>query len=114
MKGKIFVSKFWTKVFSFGKADAITIFPFIFLRKRGLKSDRILLNHESIHIFQALELLVLTFYIWYLSEFLIRFIQYRNFDKAYRNISFEKEAFANQNNLYYLKQRKPWSFWKYL
>ena len=114
MKGKILVSKFWTKVFSFGKADAITIFPFIFLRQRGLKSNRILLNHESIHLFQALELLVFPFYIWYLSEFLIRFIQYRNFDKAYRNICFEREAYANQENENYLKKRRIWNFWKYI
>ena len=37
MKGKILVSRFWTKVFSFGKAEAITIFPFIFLKRAGLK-----------------------------------------------------------------------------
>ena len=114
MKGKILVSKFWTKLFSFGKADAITIFPFIFLRKPSFKADKTLLNHETIHIVQALELLVLPFYIWYLSEFLFRLIQYRKFDKAYQNISLEKEAFANQSNPNYLKERKPWSFWKYL
>lgn len=114
MKGKVFVSKFWTKVFSFGKAEAITIFPFIFLRRNGLKVDKVLLNHERIHLVQALELAVFLFYIWYLSEFLVRFFQHRNFDKAYRNISFEREAYVNQHNENYLQQRRLWSFWKYL
>ena len=114
MKGKIFVSKFWTKVFSFGKAEAITIFPFIFLRRRNLKADSILLNHERIHLLQALELLILPFYVWYILEFGIRFIQFRDFDRAYRNISFEREAYGNQGNKNYLYERKLWSFWKYL
>lgn len=114
MKGKILVSKFWTKFFSIGKADAITIFPFIFLRKTNLKFDNTLLNHERIHIVQAFELLVVPFYVWYLLEFFIRYIVYRNFDKAYRNISFEREAYSKQADNYYLKNRKVWSFWKYL
>ncbi|WP_201288630.1 hypothetical protein [Sphingobacterium composti Ten et al. 2007 non Yoo et al. 2007] len=114
MKGKIFISKFWTKVFSIGKADAITIFPFIFLRTPNQKYDKILLNHERIHIAQALELFVIPFYIWYLLEFLIRFLKYRNFDKAYLNICFEREAYANQNDKYYLYNRKLWSFLRYL
>ncbi|HLS36988.1 MAG TPA: hypothetical protein VK023_01835 [Sphingobacterium bovisgrunnientis] len=114
MKGKILVSRFWTKVFSFGKAEAITIFPFIFLKRAGLKVDKFLLNHERIHLIQALELAVFPFYIWYITEFLVRYIQYKNFDKAYRNISFEREAYTNQNNQNYLKQRRLWSFWRYI
>lgn len=114
MKGKVFVSKFWTKVFSLGKAEAITIFPFIFLRKAGLKVDNVLLNHERIHLIQALELAVIPFYFWYLAEFIVRYFQHRNFEKAYRNISFEREAYVNQNNINYLKQRKLWSFWRYI
>lgn len=114
MKGNIFVSKFWTKLFSFGKADAITIFPFIFLRHRGLKSDMMLINHERIHLRQAIELLIFPFYIWYVLEFLIRYLHYKDFHKAYRNISFEREAYAKQHITDYLCQRKPWSFWKYL
>jgi len=114
MKGKVLVSKFWTKVFSFGKAEAITIFPFILLRRNGLKVDKVLLNHERIHLVQALELAVFPFYIMYIAEFFVRYIKYKNFDKAYRNICFEKEAYANQDNVNYLKQRKLWSFRQYL
>lgn len=114
MKGRLLVSKFWTRLFSFGKADAITIFPFILLRRKGMKSDEILLNHERIHLSQALELFIFPFYIWYLFEFFVRLIQYCSFDLAYQNISFEREAFANQMDKDYLKKRKLWDFLKYI
>jgi len=114
MKGIIVASLFWTNLFSARKARAITIFPFIFVTSISDKTDQVLINHERIHLAQALELLILPFYLWYSIEFLIRFIRFRNFDKAYRNISFEKEAFRNETNLRYLKGRKVWSFWKYV
>lgn len=114
MKGKVIVSRFWTRFFSLGKAEAITLFPFIFIYKKGLRKDIILLNHERIHICQALELFVVGFYLWYVLEFLFRFLRHKNFDKAYRNISFEREAFAHESNIGYLKQRKRWAFRKYL
>lgn len=110
MRGKVIVSNFWTKFFSFGKAQAITIFPFIFLRYRIDKTDRILLNHERIHIRQALELLIIPFYIWYLTEFLYRLLQHKDFNTAYFHISFEREAFSNQHDMEYLNKRKPFAF----
>jgi len=92
----------------------ITIFPFVFLKTKSLKTDMVLINHEKIHLRQQLELLILPFYIFYIVEFLIRLIQYRNWYSAYRNISFEREAYINQSNLNYLKQRRFWSFLKYI
>ena len=114
MKGKVIVSKFWTRFFSGGNADAITIFPFIFLRHPKLKIDAVLINHERIHIRQALELMILPFYTWYTTEFVIRYIQHRDFTKAYLHISFEREAYSNERNPNYLRERKVWGFWKYL
>jgi len=110
----IIVSKLWTSFFSFGKANAITIYPFVFVKNRKLRENSILINHESIHLAQALELLILPFYIAYLVEFAIRMLQYRNFQMAYMNISFEREAYMHQFNLSYLKNRKLWSFKNYL
>ena len=114
MKGKVIVSKFWTKFFSIGKAQAITIFPFIFLKYRTDLKNQVLLNHERIHVLQAIELLILPFYLLYLLEFFIRFIQFRNFTRAYLNISFEREAYENEHNLQYLQKRKLYSFLKYV
>ena len=76
--------------------------------------DRDVINHERIHTAQQRELLFIPFYIWYLIEWLIRLIQYRNWNKAYLNISFEREAYTHGHNLSYLKNRKLYSFLKYL
>ena len=91
----------------------ITIFPFIVLSYREDKQNMVLLNHEKIHIRQQIELLVVPFFLWYGIEFLIRLLQYRNSKQAYRNISFEREAYANEKDLHYLKQRSFWRFLKY-
>lgn len=114
MKGKVIVSKFWTRLFSLGKAQAITIFPFIFLRNQRFRQDAILLNHERIHLRQALELLIVPFYTWYVLEFLFHWIRLRSFHRAYLAISFEREAYQNDHNLAYLKTRRFWAFRKYL
>lgn len=93
---------------------AITLFPFIFLLRKEDKRNAILVNHERIHIRQQLELLVLPFFIWYAFEFLIRLLQYKNRREAYRNISFEREAYKNEKDLDYLKQRSFWRFLKFV
>ena len=90
---------------------AITLYPFIFVRNASDKYDKVLINHERIHLRQQKELLVLPFYIWYFLDFLFKYLRYRNWDKAYRNIIFEREAYANQCNLDYLKVRGIWWFW---
>ena len=93
---------------------AITIYPFIVLKHKRQKDDMILINHEKIHIRQQLELLVLPFFIWYGIEFLIRLVQFKNWSRAYRNISFEREAYENEKDLDYLKRRPFWQFLKYV
>ena len=93
---------------------SITFFPFVILLQQEDKENRVLVNHEKIHIRQQLELLVLPFYVWYGTEFLIRYFHYKNWNTAYRNISFEKEAYSNEKNLNYLKQRGLLWFLKYL
>ena len=92
---------------------SITIFPFIFLLHKGDRENRVLVQHEKIHIRQQLELLIIPFYIWYGIEFLVRYFQCKNWNIAYRNISFEREAYANEKDLHYLKQRSFWKFLRY-
>src|SRR5690242_8942976 len=87
--------------------SAIALFPFIFVRKGASVTTR-LLNHERIHLRQQIELLVLPFYLLYLMEYVVRFIMYRNPVKAYRSISFEREAYANDGDQDYLASRKVW------
>lgn len=93
---------------------AITLFPVIILKNKYLKKDVVLLNHEKIHLRQQIELLIIGFYIWYVVEFLIRILKYKTWSEAYLNISFEREAYQNENNLDYLKSRSLFSFFRYL
>ena len=86
-----------------GGIRAIALFPFILMPKSTVVDDE-LLNHERIHLRQQLELLVIPFYIWYLIE-LKR--------KGYYGICFEREAHLNDTDLGYLKDRAPYSFFKY-
>ncbi|MCF8274600.1 MAG: hypothetical protein K9I95_12290 [Flavobacteriaceae bacterium] len=92
----------------------LAIFPFVFLKDKTFKNDVVLLNHENIHLKQQLEFLIIPFFVWYGIEFLIRLYQYKSWYLAYKNISFEREAFANENNANYLKLRGFWQFLKYL
>src|ERR1700747_3499875 len=82
----------------------LAFYPFIFVSSKTIIDDE-LLNHERIHLKQQKELLILPFYIWYLIA-LKR--------KGYMNISFEKEAYANENDLTYLKKRSILAYLKYM
>ena len=83
-------------------------------KARKVSSPRYhLINHEKIHIRQQLELLVLPFFIWYLVEYLFRLYQFKDRNKAYRNIVFEREAYENEKDLNYLQKRSFWNFLRY-
>lgn len=122
----------------------ITLWPFIFIsepkediiKKRGQKYHDVLINHEKIHIKQQLELFILTlliflvlyvfkiiplwviplsyfsFYIIYVLNYIINGFTIKQ--DLYKNISFEREANGNENNLEYLKTRKLFSWIKYI
>lgn len=88
----------------------MTIFPFIILKHAASREDKVLMNHERIHIRQQLELLIVPFYLIYLLAFFLRLIQYGEAEKAYLNISFEREAYANDHDPNYLQNRR-WHSW---
>lgn len=92
----------------------LAIYPFIFLRDKSLRDNPKIIHHEKIHLRQQIEMLWVFFFLWYGIEFLIRWIQFKNPTVAYFNISFEKEAYANEMDFEYLKNRNFWSFTKYL
>lgn len=71
-------------------------------------------RHEAIHTRQIIELLVVFFYLWYGIKWIVRLIQYRSKKEAYRNISFEREAYSNDQDETYLKKRKRYMFVRYL
>lgn len=96
----------------FMRANGMAIFPFLFVKYE--KPSEVLINHERIHFRQQLEMLILPFYIWYILEYLIYRLKGKSSNQAYMRISFEREAYANDDDLTYLKNRKIWGFWRYL
>jgi hypothetical protein len=92
----------------------ITLFPFIIVRDRELIDHPLLLNHERIHLRQQAEMLIVPFYIWYITEYFIRLLHYKDRHKAYRNISFEREAYSKEGLPDFLKTRPFWNFLKFI
>ena len=66
-----------------------------------------------IHLVQQKELYVLPFYYLYLKDYLKNKRLFNDHYWSYRNIYFEKEAFDNQDNLFYLLTRKNKSYKDY-
>lgn len=91
----------------------ITLAPFgIYLNReyfeKNNKKLKMTINHEQIHWKQQMELLIIFFYILYILEYFIKiFIFNKN---AYRTISFEREAYDNDNNEKYLETRKKYAW----
>ena len=98
--------------FLWGNIAGITLFPFIFVIDKY--ASKKLINHEKIHLRQQVEMLIIPFYVVYLLEYIIRLFKHASHRKAYRNISFEREAYDNERNKKYLANRKFWSWIKYL
>ena len=97
------------KVLPFTGFKAINLFGILFVRK-GAKMSEEDINHESIHSAQMKEMLYIFFYLFYVIEWVIKVIKYKDLDIAYRAISFEKEAYMNQGNLEYLLRRQPFNW----
>ena len=108
-----------SNVIPFKGYSAINIFSIIFVRKDyynrvSINKMKEVLNHEQIHTKQMQELLYVFFYIWYGLEYLIKLCYYFNFHKAYKNVSFEREAYEYENDYKYLENRKHYSWFKYV
>ena len=117
----------WIKntIIPFGRFKAMTIWPFVFYK--GSEPSERTINHEAIHGEQQKEIILLLliamaiinfvaipmdwpllipgilFYLVYGVEALI---------KGYRNISFEKEAYDNDQDKDYLRKRKSFAQWR--
>ena len=117
---------------------AMTVWPFIFIRKdKELKFVDKVKRHEYIHVYQQIECLLVgvvlaflmlisgcggwsliplgLFFELYAVEWIIKgLINFGNSRKAYRSISFEREAFENQENPDWLDDRPKFYWIKYV
>lgn len=87
---------------------AITLFGLVFTRDASLIRGR-LLRHELIHCRQQLEWAYIPFFLLYLIEWLWHLARLRDWHAAYRAISFEREAYDNEDDESYLKSRKAYA-----
>lgn len=90
--------------------SAIMLFGFLFARHETLINSRII-RHEKIHRRQMIEMWIIFFYLWYGIEYLVRLCWYCNPKKAYRNISFEREAYANEDQETYERESFAWVYY---
>ena len=95
----------------FSGFKCINICGILFVRNGKVMSDKDI-NHELIHTEQMKEMLYVFFYLWYFVEWLMELFHYKS--KAYRTNTFEREAYDNDDNLYYLNERKPFAWMKFL
>lgn len=108
---KIYTAHFPKKGFT-----ALTILPFVFVRKDqktkfGRKAER----HETTHALQQAECLILLFFILYGLEWILK-LPFCKFDtnRAYMSISFEQEAYEHQDEIGYNNVRRHYAFRKYI
>lgn len=83
----------YNNIIPFKGFKAINLFGLCFVRK-GMKMSEKDINHV---------------YLIYFGEWLVRLFMKGN---AYRNISFEKEAYNNEKDLTYLNRRKHYGMWR--
>ncbi len=92
--------------------SAINICGLLFVKPNARLTPE-LLNHERIHTRQMLELLIVPFYIVYVSEWLVRVVlSGGDLYGSYRSLSAEREAYLYQNEPGYLKIRRPFAQWR--
>lgn len=124
-------------VFPFKGFLAMTVWPLLFVkRKYEARFGPVENRHESIHGEQQKELLCVgiaiavalvalgcgwwsllvlpLFFWWYVVEWLVKWPIYGDSFTAYKNICFEREAFANEGNMTYLSHRRPFAWMSFI
>lgn len=71
----------------------INLFGVMFVRRGVCLTDSDI-RHEAVHTEQMKRLWYVGFYVQYVAEFIYYLLEYRDWRKAYRSVSFEREAYA--------------------
>lgn len=104
----------YCKYFPLKPYKAIALLKWIIVREAAKERfTQFDYNHECIHYAQEKELWYIGFYLLYLFEFLLGLLYFFNWNKAYRNISFEMEAYEHQYEVNYLQCRKRFAWRKF-
>lgn len=92
---------------------AMAIIAWVFVKKKYVASDGSieplrLARHEHIHLAQQREILYLPFFALYLLEFIVRLVFNLSWSTAYKSISFEQEARAQDDFPIEQRQNYGW------
>lgn len=94
---------------------AFTIFPFIFVRDESILNNENFIRHETIHLRQYIETLILGMLILGgLQYFYARVIRKMSKLDSYYFMSYEQEAHQNDEDPTYLSRRSFLASYKYL
>ena len=99
--------------FPFGGYGTINLFEMLITRGPLPLPGRTL-RHEGIHTAQMREMLYIFFYIWYGLEYLAIRLFHRTQNGTYRDVSFEEEAYAHEDDPDYLASRRPYAWFRYI
>lgn len=96
---------------------ATAIIAWVFVKKKFVDADGSiqpirLARHEHIHLAQQREILYLPFFVLYFLEFVVRLVFSFSWSTAYRSISFEQEARAQDG--FPLEQRQKYGWFHIL
>ena len=92
------------------EVHGVALYPFIFIHPDHYTEDVIL--HERIHCEQYKETCCFGYFFIATYDFIKNFFKCKNLDESYRNVRFEKEAYANMSNPDYLQERKRYNWVK--
>lgn len=107
------MKKVYNNIIPLNGYKAITLWPWVFIRKGATYTD-IDDRHETIHGCQQKEMLIVLFMLWYAIEWLIKLCYYRNATTAYKNVSFEREAYCYQHSDNYVESRGHYAWVKFI
>jgi len=112
MRPRIYRMNWFVRAITLGIPIAITLAPFGIYIEPEYFDDAQVRNHETIHWYQQIEMLIIFFYLWYIIEWLIRI--FINWKRAYMSISLEREAYNNDGDMNYPSRRDHWSWLNYM
>lgn len=123
------------KYLPFGRFDVMNILGFLFIKENTKLSNK-LLNHEAIHTEQQIEIMTVSALIavllsnWYYSFWYLLIVialpiiiyllawiielLLPPYDSAYKDSPFEREAYANEDDMEYLITRVPFAWVYYI
>ena len=104
---KVYCNNLLAKVLlAFSSCHTITIGPFVLSKRPEEKITQKVRNHECTHARQWV--------LWYGVEWLVRAVRLKDAGRAYKTVSFEREAYSNEDDPNYIENSNYFAWVKYL